>query len=168
MATDKPRITLTLDPSHYVVIQRLAKLQKSPMSRVLSDLVSEVAPALERVVESLEIAQRAQEGVKANLRRAAEETEEEMRPLVDAVLNQLDLFTAQAVSLVQPEAARVEASEAPEQQALACSGASEGSTERNPQPVITGATDVQQDSKTASVRRRGLLKMHHLGVSDAL
>ena len=78
MATEKPRITITLEPDEYAVLHRLAKLQGSSMSRILREFMGEVTPILSKVADSLEVAQRASEGAKANLRRAAEAAEEEV------------------------------------------------------------------------------------------
>ena len=82
MATDKPRITITLEPEHYAVLQRMAKVQRGSMARIVTDLFREVAPMLERVTEAMEAAHKAQQGMKASIRKAAEEAERDMQPLV--------------------------------------------------------------------------------------
>ena len=81
MATDKPRITITLEPEHYAVLQRMAKVQRGSMARIVTDLFREVAPMLERVTEAMEAAHKAQQGMKASIRKAAEEAERDMQPL---------------------------------------------------------------------------------------
>lgn len=123
MATDKPRITITLEPDQHDVLRRLAGLQGGSMSRIVSELLAEVTPVLERVCESLELAKRAQAGVRANLRRVAEEAEEDLRPLAEMARNQFDLFAVELQRLV---------------------AAGEG---RSPRPVITGATGVQRRTR---------------------
>lgn len=150
MATDKPRITITLEPDQHVVLRRLAGLQGGSMSRIVSELLAEVTPVLERVCESLELAKRAQAGVRANLRRVAEEAEEDLRPLAEIARNQFDLFAAEVQRLVDAgEGSQHEAPNASAQaparprRSPACADA-EGAEAQSPQPVITGATEVQR------------------------
>lgn len=161
MATDKPRITISLAPEHYAILQRLAKLQKAPMSRLITELVEEVSPVLSKVADSLEIAMRAQEGVRVQLRRAADEAEEELRPLVNAVKNQFDLFNAQAVALMEPlasaaggaDAGAAGIADAPADVPLAAPA--EGGRRRRPPSSNTGATDSQREGRKAGVKRSG-------------
>lgn len=122
MATDKPRITITLSPEQHFVLKRLATLQGGSMSRIVTDLLGEVTPVLSRVCDTLEVAKRAQEGVRLNLRRAAQEAEEDIRPLAEIARNQFDLFASELERLVQTAG-------------------------ESPQPVITGATESQRGGK---------------------
>lgn len=141
MATGKPRITITLEPDEYAVLHRLAKLQGGSMSRILREFIGEVAPILSKVADSLELAQRASDGAKANLRRAAEAAEEELRPLAEFAANQFDIFAGELERIVRTGA---EAGEG--------AGCSEGG---NPRPVITGVTKVQRRSGTRSGKGSG-------------
>lgn len=118
MATKKPRITVTLEPEHHEVLRRLTALQGGSMSGVISDLIGEIAPVLGRLCASLELAKQAQDGVKVNLRRVAEEAEQDMEPLLRMARDQFDLFANQV------------------QRAVEAAG---------PQPVITGATGANED-----------------------
>lgn len=153
MATDKPRITITLEPDQHDVLRRLAGLQGGSMSRIVSELLAEVTPVLERVCESLELAKRAQAGVRANLRRVAEEAEEDLRPLAEIARNQFDLFAAELQRLV--EAGEGSHHEAPnagdrvrDRRGRAGAGAdAEGAEAQSPRPVITGATEVQRRTR---------------------
>lgn len=67
MPTLKPRIAVTLEPSTYEVIERLAVLQKRSRGAVVADLLESVSPALSRTVALLEAAQEAPERVKEGL-----------------------------------------------------------------------------------------------------
>ena len=138
MATDKPRITITLTEEQYAVLQRLSTLQKVPKSRIVTDLVAEVTPVLEKVADALSVAMRAQENVKVNLRRVVEEAEQDFRPIVSQVLNQFDMFADHLQSLVH----------ASEAEAGPASGAAApgGGADSSPQPVITGAVKPQRGS----------------------
>jgi hypothetical protein len=123
MATEKPRITITLPLEQYEVIKRLATLQGGSMSRIVADLLGEVTPVLSRVCDSLEIAKRAQEGVRLNLRKAAQEAEEDMKPLAEIARDQFDRFASELDRLVQ------------------------AAGESSPRTVITGATESQRGVK---------------------
>lgn len=133
MATDKPRITITLTNEQHEVLKRLSVLQKAPMSRIVCDLLEEVTPVLSNIADSLEIAVRAQAGVRANIKRAAEEAEEDLRPLVEYAKNQFDMFASELSRMVDGVAPDA--------------GDGRGTapaTGASPRPVITGATGGQR------------------------
>ncbi len=139
MATNKPRITVTLEEQDYAVLQRLSELQGGSMSRIVSELMSEVTPVLTKVVESLEIAKRAQADVKVNLKKVVDEAEQDLKPLADQVLNQFDMFNA--------ELSRVAASMPANDGAARARRSSGGGEGAGPQPVITGAMKSQRRAK---------------------
>lgn len=134
MATDKPRITISLTQDQYDIVKRLSTLQGIPMARVVTDLVAEVAPVLEKVVEALSIAARAQENVKVNLRRVVDQAEQDFRPIVSQVLNQFDMFAGELEGLVR------EAGGAPQVGAAATGGGDAP----DPRHVITGVMKSQR------------------------
>ena len=168
MATDKPRITITLEPDQHDVLRRLSGLQGGSMSRIVSDLLAEVTPVLERVCESLELAKRAQAGVRANLRRVAEEAEEDLKPLAEMARNQFDLFALELERLVQAgEGKQPDEPDAGDRvrdrRGRAGAGAdAEGEEAASPRPVITGATGVQ---RSASGGKGKAVKAFHKGAS---
>lgn len=142
MATDKPRITITLEPEHYAILQRMAKAQGGSMSRIVTDMVAELAPMLERVVVSLEAAAKAQQGMKASIRRAAEQAEEDMRPLLETARSQFDFFALQMERLANTaQEVRPEPPRTPPVAGAAGGGRRRGGKAQGPRPVITGATN---------------------------
>jgi uncharacterized protein (DUF1778 family) len=82
MATDKPRITITLDPDDYAVIKRLAALQGGTMSRIVKELVQTVTPSLARVADVLEHASGAEQEVLNGLAAAVASSEQ---PVLDTL-----------------------------------------------------------------------------------
>lgn len=56
MATEKPRITVTLTPSAHAVLTRLAALTKQSQSGIVGDMVEQAEPLFERTVRLLEAA----------------------------------------------------------------------------------------------------------------
>lgn len=157
MATNRPRITISLDPEQYEVLKRLAVLQKAPMAGIVSDLVAEVTPVLARVADSLELAMRAQQGVRANLKRVAEEAEADLRPLTEMARSQFDMFAEEIARIVGDVAEGVEdesnrlPDHSEEQARTGSEVVSSGRARKasSPRPVITGATESQREPKTA-------------------
>lgn len=54
MPTKPKRVAITLSPATYTIIAKLGSLQHKPMSRVVAELVDEIAPAMARVADLLE------------------------------------------------------------------------------------------------------------------
>jgi hypothetical protein len=81
MATNKPRVNLTLEPDHYEILTRLAKVQGTSRARIINELFKEVVPQLESVVVTLEQAKAAAEKLtpeaKARLRAKMQDKEAE-------------------------------------------------------------------------------------------
>jgi hypothetical protein len=90
--TINPRIQVTVKPSQYVLLQRLAKLQKRSMSKVLSELFDEIEPVYERVAVVLEAASRAQVTARTGMADAFKQAEAEMAPHVAAAMGQFDML----------------------------------------------------------------------------
>lgn len=92
MATNKARITISLDDHAYEVIQRLARANKRPMSAVITEFLQLVQPQMERVVSILEAAAKApteaHQAIKASLDRA----ESALLPTIRHALLQRDML----------------------------------------------------------------------------
>lgn len=69
MATKTPRIQVTLSPRSHALVTRLADLQNGSRSKVIAELVDELAPHMEKVLELLEAAS----SIKAERREAVRE-----------------------------------------------------------------------------------------------
>ena len=147
MATTKPRITITLEPDQHDVLRRLADLQRTSMSKIVTEFLGEVTPILANVANALEAVQRASSDARAKFVRTAEVAEEELRPLAEFARNQFDMFAA--------EIGRIEQEAAPISAPVEVSGARGAGATRapdtatalqgvSPRPVITGATDVKR------------------------
>lgn len=99
MHMKKPRITVSLEPDDYAVLADLSAVNGESMSSIVAGLVSAVTPALSRVADLLRVATTAQGDVLENLRLVAEESEAVMSPLLQEVM--------EAVEVVEGETARV-------------------------------------------------------------
>ncbi len=150
MATTKPRITITLEPDQHDVLRRLADLQRTSMSKIVTEFLGEVRPILANVANALEAVQRASSDARAKFVRTAEVAEEELRPLAEFARNQFDMFAAEIGRIEQeatPHTAAEEATGARGARATRAHGASDASEGKGPRPVITGATEVQRRTR---------------------
>ncbi len=92
MPTVNPRIAITVLPHRHDLLKRLAALQGVSMAALVSELLDEFYPVLERVCVALEMAQHAQDSSKTGIREAAAKAEADIAPMVASSLDQLDLF----------------------------------------------------------------------------
>jgi hypothetical protein len=63
MTTRTPRIAVTLPPDVYDIITSLSDVQGVPRSRLISDIITQMAPPLARLASILEAAKGAQSNV---------------------------------------------------------------------------------------------------------
>ncbi len=112
MATTKPRITITLEPDQHDVLRRLADLQRTSMSKIVTEFLGEVTPILANVANALEAVQRASSDARAKFVRTAEVAEEELRPLAEFARNQFDMFAAEIGRIEQEATPHTAAEEA--------------------------------------------------------
>lgn len=92
MATQKPRITVTLEPHTYYVLTKMAHLQGGSRSGIISDLLESVTPVFERTCYVLEMADRATTGVNNDIRASMERSEAKVQAMMDDAMGQLDIF----------------------------------------------------------------------------
>lgn len=93
MATDKPRLTITLEPHTYAVITELSKLQRKPKSRIITELLDSVVPVFERTAYLLQIAERATTGVNDDIRGSMERAEAKLKIMMDDAMGQMDMVS---------------------------------------------------------------------------
>lgn len=164
MATNKPRITITLETAHHAVLQRIAAQQKRSMSSVVSDLVGTVVPSMQRVASLFDRVERARESILPGLVAGVDRAEQRIIDLVGPSLAQKDLFDrardaagaedarrqappVKSRHAVSPEAAGVRPAR-PKHEGGRGAGAARG---RDPRPVNTG---VRSRVKPAQIKRR--------------
>jgi hypothetical protein len=91
----------------YELLKQLALLQERSMGSIVSELFEQVHPVLERVAVVLQAAKRAQSSALDGLKKATEDAEAEIAPMVGAAMHQLDLLhVAASVQAPRPEGAR--------------------------------------------------------------
>ena len=101
MATDKPRITVTLQPHVYKTIKALAKLQGVSMSFVVGDLMADFQPILERVGVVLQDANNAPAAARACLLESASMAQSRLEPLLASAIDQLSIFESSSREVLE-------------------------------------------------------------------
>jgi len=92
MPSLKPRLALTLPEHRHDLLKRLAALQGVSMASVVTELLEECYPVLERVVVALEVAKTASESARAGLRESCDKAMAEIEPYRDASLESFDRY----------------------------------------------------------------------------
>ena len=95
--TKKPRITITLDPNSYAILQRLSLLGGQSMSAIVTDFLDIGLPSMERLVVVLEQAKNAPGQTREGVLAAIDRAERAVLPAMVAALKQPDMFLAEAV-----------------------------------------------------------------------
>lgn len=109
MPTINPRVAITVPPHRHDLLKRLAALQGVSMAGLVTDLLNEFYPVLERVCVALEMAKKAQATTKTGIREAAEKAQAEIQPMLAESMNQFDLFMKHLeVSVIEPKEVETE------------------------------------------------------------
>lgn len=167
MATTKPRLAITLEPEQYEILQRLAKVQGGSMARIVSEMLAEMSPMLEKVAEAMEAAHKAQQGMKATIRTAAEQAERDMQPLAAAAIAQFEHFAQELGRLVDtgaesPPVARPGDTAA----AVGRRGGARAGKAGGPRSVITGATNLNGGGGKGADSMAGVVWWNGLTVAE--
>lgn len=92
MPTINPRVTVTLHPEDYAILEALAKTQGVSKSSLLAEIWSMACPVMARVAKLLIEAKTAQASVKDGIREATEQALKEIEPMAAQVMMNFDLF----------------------------------------------------------------------------
>lgn len=92
MATDKPRITVTMTEHQHAVLKRMSGLSGESMSSIVVDMLDTVMPVLERVVATMQAAVDAPAQVRKGMVESFERAERDMLPKVTELMGQMDML----------------------------------------------------------------------------
>lgn len=90
MATQKPRITITLDQDVYDTIRGLSEAQGCTMSGLVSEFLSMVNPVQQRVLQAVKKAQSLNVESKANMFSSLEASEAQLTEMLGPLLAMMD------------------------------------------------------------------------------
>lgn len=103
MPTQKPRITITLEPSVYETFRVFAEAQGTRPSRIVAELLAEVEPSIRKTLSILLAARDAPREVITDLVRSFDEAARGVEVLADNAYSKLDGVESQlGLSLSQP------------------------------------------------------------------
>lgn len=156
MATTKPRITITMDPRVYEVVNRLASANGRSMSAVVTDFLDLVQPQMERMVVLLEAARRAPEEAAAGIKTSLAKAERALRPALLESLRQTEL-QLDAAGLdwqdIEPGTARRRAAGTPGGGAVRRPGQAVARKRSPPVPVTRGVGTPKKPARKAQKGR---------------
>jgi len=91
-----PRLQVSLTPEHLTIIRRLAKHNRTPASKVVAEIIETAAPALSRVLETLDALQHQSDRRKQELRSTLDKAEQKATQAAQEALEFLDDMTEKA------------------------------------------------------------------------
>jgi hypothetical protein len=94
MATDKPRITISLETETYNTVRRLAEVKSQAMSSIISELVEQAHPSLRRLLTMFEAADVMGEDAKRALLTALNDQEVRVARAYEDSVTQMDLLAS--------------------------------------------------------------------------
>lgn len=92
MATKNPRITITLNPNVYRVLQSISETSGQPMSSFVVEMIEGALPTIERMAATFQKVKRAQEGERKRFLEALDDAQSAIEPVVMETIGQFDLF----------------------------------------------------------------------------
>lgn len=92
MATKTPRIQVTLSPEAYGIVSRLAELQRSHRSTIIAEVINDLAPVLNDLMDTMEAAARIRSENIQGVRDASLDAVERMQSIVDQATDQFSLL----------------------------------------------------------------------------
>jgi len=90
MATEKPRITVTLEPETYEIIKGISKVQRISMSKFINETFTEMSPALGNMLSLLQAAESAPKEVIARYKGIMETETDRYQSFIRTSEKQLD------------------------------------------------------------------------------
>lgn len=101
MPTINPRINVTLSPSLYDLVSRLATHQRASKSQVLRELLEAAEPALQRAATLMDSASKASAAIKEKLGRSLSAAQDQAEAQLGLQLAHLDAASEDLVSAAQ-------------------------------------------------------------------
>lgn len=102
MATTKKRITISLDDQTYYLFKEFARIQKRPIATVITELLDQLTPPLQRTVSMLLAAENAPQQLLDELAFSFNQIAAELNEVAGEGNAQLDMLIAALQSEVNP------------------------------------------------------------------
>ena len=98
MSTNKPRITLSLEPHVYEVLRRLSAAGGHSMSAIVTGFLDVALPPMERMVVVMEAAKAAPLQTEDEVRSMVLRAEAKLLPTLERLIDQSDLFLGEELT----------------------------------------------------------------------
>jgi hypothetical protein len=150
MATNKPRITVTLGEPTYAVLKSIADLGNGTMSGFVSEMLESALPTLERMAATFQAIKNAQTTERGKFLASMDRAQAALEPAVMEAVGQFDLFLGKietAVGALPNSAERSADASAERQQPHRVTASGDFS---DPRPVTRGSTPLKRKKSAAS------------------
>lgn len=101
MPTINPRINVTLSPSLYALVGRMAAAQRASRSQVLRELLEAAEPALQRAATLMETATTVAGRLKDELRQSLDKAQDQAEADLQRTMGAMDSLTQDLVTLAE-------------------------------------------------------------------
>lgn len=92
MTTKNPRITITLNPNHYRVVQSISAMTGKPMSAFIVEILDASMPTIERMAVTFQKIKNMQDESRSKFLETIDEAQSLIEPIVMEAEGQFDLF----------------------------------------------------------------------------
>ena len=89
MATNKPRVTVTLEPEVYASVRELAQINGDSMSSIIAEIVGAAQETIQTVIEAGKRYAALEAGMQAEVRARFDRVTDEVLPKADALSSEL-------------------------------------------------------------------------------
>lgn len=103
MTTKNPRITITLNPDHYRVVQSISAMTGKPMSAFIVEMLGSAMPTVERMAVTFQKIKSAQDETRSRFLETIDQAQSEIEPIVMNAVGQFDLFLGRMEGAVSEE-----------------------------------------------------------------
>lgn len=101
MATNKPRITVTLTPRQYEVLKTIADTGGATMSGMLGEFIESAMPTFERMAATFQQVHKANQKERERIVEALSDAQTALEPIALAAVGQFDLFLGKLEGAVE-------------------------------------------------------------------
>lgn len=92
MATKTPRLSVLLTKRQHEVITSMSMDSGQSMSKIIQELIEPSMPVLERLAATFQHLRKARDADRARVVAAAQETQDQLEPILNRAVSQIDLF----------------------------------------------------------------------------
>ena len=92
MSTNKPRITVTLEPRTYELLKSISDSGGQSMSSFVGELLQQNSPVLEKMAIAFQKIKASSDARKAQMAEAFDQIQNDLEPLLQSAIGQFDMF----------------------------------------------------------------------------